>query len=142
MQDKCARIVFVNSDVHSAGIGVVVIRILNTNGNTNFINKGNDDGQEFTATTSQGNDLCFHGGSGCLGLKIGRPKDGASGNCNDIDRATAHTNGVIVVLIAIETGKISVRVGINTNGCGWLEYHSLVLGSDKAAADPFDSNFM
>ncbi len=140
-KNKCARIVFVNSDMHSAGIGFIVIRILDTNGNANFINEGND-GQEFAATTSQGNDPCFHGGSGCLGLKFGRPKDGASDNCNDIARATVHTNRVIVVLIAIETGKIIVRVGINTNGCGRLDDHSLVLGSNKVAANPLDCDFV
>jgi hypothetical protein len=41
-KNKFAQIVFVNSDVHSAGIGVIVIWLLNTNGNTNFINEGND----------------------------------------------------------------------------------------------------
>ncbi len=78
-KNQSARIVLVDSYVHSAWTGMVVIRFLNTDGNTNFVNEG-DDGQEFAATNSQGNDLTFHGGSGCLGLKFGRLKDGTYGN--------------------------------------------------------------
>jgi hypothetical protein len=48
---------------------IVIIGFLNSDGNTDFVNKGND-GQEFAATTSQCNYLSFHGGSGCLGLKF------------------------------------------------------------------------
>ena len=59
-----------DSYVHCARTGIFVIGFLNTDGNTDFVNEGND-GQEFVATTSQGNDLSFHGGSGCLGLKFG-----------------------------------------------------------------------
>jgi hypothetical protein len=140
-KNQGARIVLVDSYMHSAEIGVIVIWLLNTNGNTNFINKGNN-WQKFAATTSQGNDLCFHSRNSCLSLKFRRPVDRTSCNCNDISCATLNAYGVIVVLIAIETGKISVRVGINPNGCGRLDYHSLVLGSKKVAADPFDSNFM
>jgi hypothetical protein len=68
-KNQGARIVLVDSDMHGAGIRVIVIWLLNTNGNTNFINKGND-GQEFAATTSQGNDLSFHSRSSRLSLKL------------------------------------------------------------------------
>jgi hypothetical protein len=110
-KNQCTRIVFIDSDVHSAGIGIVVIRLLNTNGNTNFVNEGND-GQELAATTTQGNDLSFHSGSGCLGLKFGRPIDGTACNCDDIAHATAYTHGVIIVLVSVETSKISIGIGI------------------------------
>jgi len=37
-KNKCAQIVFMNSDVHGAGIGVFVIRTLDTNSKANLIN--------------------------------------------------------------------------------------------------------
>ena len=114
-KNKCTQIVFVNSDVHSAGIGVVVIRILDTNGNANFINEGND-GQGLWHQLPKAMISASMVEVAVLvsSLDYQKIKDGASGNCNGIARATAHTNGVIVVLIAIETSKISIRVGINT----------------------------
>jgi hypothetical protein len=101
-----------------------------------------NDGQEFVATTSQGNYLSFHGGSGCLGLKFGGPIDGTSRNCDDIARVAACTHGVIVVLITIETSEISIGVSINSNVCRRLNDHSLVFGSDEVATNPFDCNFV
>ncbi len=53
-----------------------------------------------------------------------------------------HTHGVIVVLITVETGEIGIRVGINSDGCRRLDDHSLVLGSNKVAANPFHSNLV
>jgi hypothetical protein len=63
-------------------------------------------------------------------------------NCNDIARATAHTYGVIVVLVTKETSKISIGVGIIVDGCCRLDDHSLVLGSNKAAANSFYRDFV
>ena len=73
--NQSAQIVLVDSYVHSAWTGIIVIGFLNSDGDTDFTNEGND-GQEFVATTSQGNYLSFRGGSGCLGLKFGQPIDG------------------------------------------------------------------
>jgi hypothetical protein len=73
--NQSAQLVLMDSYMHSAWTRIVVIRFLNSDGNTDFANEGID-GQEFVATTSQGNYLSFHGGSGCLGLKFGWPIDG------------------------------------------------------------------
>ena len=91
-----------DSDAHSARIREVVIRLLNTNDNSNFVNKANDR-EEFATTTAQGNDLGFLSGSGGLGLMLGRPIDGTSSNCDDKSRAAENAHRVIVVRVTIET---------------------------------------
>ena len=47
-KNKSAWIVLVNSDVHGAGVGFVVILFLDSNGNANLVNEGND-GEKITA---------------------------------------------------------------------------------------------
>ena len=130
-----------DSGLHSAGIRVVIIRLLNTNSNSDFVNKANDR-LEFATTTAQGNDLGFHSGSGGLGLKLVRPIDGTSGNCDDVSHAAVYAHRVIVVLITVETSKISIGVGVNSNGCCRLDDHFLVLGSNEVASNLFNCNFM
>ena len=128
-------------DMHSAGIGVILIGLPDANGNTNFVNKANDR-QEIATTTAQGNDLGFHSGGGGLGLKLGRPIDRTSGNCDDVSHTAAYAHRVIVVLVTVETSEISIRVGVNSNGCHRLNGHSLVLGSNEVVSDLCDCNFM
>jgi hypothetical protein len=41
----------VNSDVHGAGVGFVVVLFLDSNGNANLVNKG-DDGEMVTAAAT------------------------------------------------------------------------------------------
>ncbi len=47
-KDKSARIVFMDSDVHCARVGVVVVLLLNSSGNANYVKKG-DDGKKIVA---------------------------------------------------------------------------------------------
>ncbi len=47
-KNKSALIDLVNSDVHGAGVGFVVVLFLDSNGNANLVNKGND-GEKVTA---------------------------------------------------------------------------------------------
>ena len=48
----------------------------------------------------------------------------------------------MAALVTVETSKISIGVGINSNVCRRLNYHSLVVGSDEVATNPFDCNFV
>jgi hypothetical protein len=73
---------------------------------------------------------------------FGRPIDGTSRNCDDIACATAYTHGVIIVLVTIETREISIGVSINVNSGCRLDDHSLILGSNKVAADLLDGDFV
>ena len=57
-------------------------------------------------------------------------------------RATAYTHGVIIVLVTVETSKISIGVSINVNGGCRLDDHSLILGSNKVAANSLDGDFV
>jgi hypothetical protein len=50
-KNKHARIVFMDRFVHGAGISVVVIWLLNSDGNSNFINKSNDGEKAVTVTS-------------------------------------------------------------------------------------------
>ena len=52
--------------------------------------------------------------------------------------ATVYTHGVIVVLVTVETSKISIGVGIYSNVCRRLNDHSFVFGSNEVATNPFD----
>jgi len=63
-------------------------------------------------------------------------------NCDDIACATAYTHGVIIVLVTVETSKISIEVSINVNSGCRLYDHSLILGSNEVAADSLDGDFV
>jgi hypothetical protein len=70
-------------------------------------------GKEVFACRAEGNVLRFHSRKSNLSLQMGMPKNGTTKGQDHIPSATASTMGVQGTLMAIETGKVSVRVTIH-----------------------------
>jgi hypothetical protein len=63
-------------------------------------------------------------------------------NNNNKYSATSSTNWVVIIFIAVETSKVSIRICINVKIGRGLENHALVLGPKKVMSNPLDCILM
>ena len=75
--------------------------------------------EEVLAGSAKGNIFCLHGGEHNLRLEAGTPEDRTTKGQDDIASMAAGTMWVLWVFIAIEPGKISIRIAVHTRGGGW-----------------------
>ncbi len=74
-------------------------------------------------------------------MELGGPKDRTACNSDNVAGAT-DADGVIVVLVTVESGKVRIRIGINVDGICRLDNYPFVLGADEIAADSFKCNLV
>ncbi len=75
-------------------------------------------------------------------MELGGPKDRTACNSDNVAGATVDADGVIVVLMTIESCKVHIRIGINVDGIHRLDDHPFFLAVDEIAADSFKCNLV
>ena len=98
--------------------------------------------EEVFACHTQGYILGLHGRQGYFGLKAGFPEHRTPKGENNKTSLASGTMWILGVLVAIETGEVSIRKAVNTGLVRRREDKTLVHGTFEVTADSDESELV